>query len=74
MQDYFLLAYKGLVNYSAPLEIMKSLVKSNTTQFVQWRTFEWHWETLATLVDYLPDTLKSFQVRKKKNFSCLFSN
>ena len=72
MQDSFLLAYKGLVNYTAPLEIMTSLVKSNITQFVQWRTFEWHWETLATLVDYLPDTLKSFQVRKKRIFLSIF--
>jgi hypothetical protein len=74
MQDAFLLAYKGLVDYTAPLGIMKSLVKISITEFVQWRTFEWHWETLATLVDYLPDTLPSFQVRERKKFSCFFSN
>ncbi len=38
-------------------------------QFVHWGTFEWHWETLADLVDYLPDTLPSFRVREKNAFN-----
>jgi hypothetical protein len=41
-------------------------------QFVHWGTFEWHWETLAELVDYLPDTLTNFQVREKMNLFFLF--
>jgi hypothetical protein len=66
MQDSFLLAYKGLIDYTAPLNIIKSLVKNRIEQFVHWRTFEWHWETLAEIIDYLQDTLINFQVRKKK--------
>jgi hypothetical protein len=65
IQDAFLLAYKGLIDYTAPLSIIKSLVKIDIQQFVHWNTFEWHWNTLADLVDYLPDTLPTFQVRKK---------
>jgi hypothetical protein len=64
MQDAFLLAYKGLIDYTAPLNIIKSLVKIGIKQFVHWRTFEWHWEKLAEIIDYLPDTLINFQVRK----------
>ncbi|CAF4388362.1 unnamed protein product, partial [Adineta steineri] len=26
-----------------------------------WRTFQWHWDTLANLVDYLPNILDKFQ-------------
>lgn len=62
MQDTFLLAYKGLIDYNAPLGIFKSLVKITIQQFVHWKTFQWHWETLAELMDYLPDTLHNFQV------------
>ncbi|CAF1247472.1 unnamed protein product [Rotaria sordida] len=61
MQDTFLLAYKGLVDYSEPLRIVRSLVQINMTQYVHWKTFQWHWETLAELVDYLPDTLTKFE-------------
>ncbi|CAF3811776.1 unnamed protein product [Rotaria sp. Silwood1] len=61
MQDTFLLAYKGLVDYTEPLRIVRSLVKINMIEFVHWKTFEWHWQTLADLVDYLPNTLTEFQ-------------
>lgn len=30
-------------------------------QYVFWRTFEWHWENLGTIVDYLPDTIERFR-------------
>jgi hypothetical protein len=63
MQDTFLLAYKGLIDYIESLRIVRSLVKINTKPYVHWRTFQWHWETLAHLIDYLPDTLPTFQVR-----------
>jgi hypothetical protein len=74
MQDSFLLAYKGLIDYTAPLNIIKSLVNISIEEFVHWRTFEWHWETLADLIDYLPDTLINFQVRKKFISQFLFRN
>jgi hypothetical protein len=73
MQDSFLLAYKGLISYSEPLRIINSLVKINTKQFVHWRTFQWHWDTLASLIDYLPDTSAKFQVKTNFKF-LLFSN
>lgn len=62
LQDTFLLAYKGLIGYHAPLEILKALFKTKVEQFVHWRTFEWHWETLAELIDYLPNILPDFRV------------
>jgi len=74
MQDSFLLAYKGLIDYTAPLNIIKSFVKNRIEQFVHWRTFEWHWETLAEIIDYLPNTSINFQVRKKINFAIFFLN
>ncbi|CAF1059093.1 unnamed protein product [Adineta ricciae] len=61
LQDTFLLAYKGLIDYAEPLRLMRSLVKTNTQQHIHWKTFEWHWSTLVSLVDYLPDTLPKFQ-------------
>ncbi len=64
MQDTFLLGYRGLIDYMEPLRIVRSLVNINIEQFVHWRTFQWHWEKLADLIDYLPDTLPKFQVRK----------
>ncbi len=64
IQDTFLLAYKGLVDYIEPLRIMKSLVNIHTQQFVIWRTFQWHWELLADLVEYFPDTWTTFKVRR----------
>ena len=64
LQDTFLLAYKGLIDYTEPLRLMRSLVKTNTQQHIHWQTFEWHWSTLVSLVDYLPDTLPKFQVCK----------
>ena len=63
MQDSFLLAYKGLINYTEPLRIVNSLVKINIEQYAHWRTFQWHWDTLGVLVDYLSETLSQFQVR-----------
>jgi hypothetical protein len=63
IQDTFLLAYKGLIDYIEPLRIMKSLVNIKTKQFVIWRTFQWHWENLADLIEYFPDTWKKFKVR-----------
>lgn len=71
MQDAFLLAYRGRVDYSAPLMIIKALVKHQIKQYVHWRTFEWHWEKLAELIDYLPETLPAFQVRETVTSSCL---
>lgn len=62
MQDTFLLAYKGLVDYTEPLRIVRSLITINITEFAHWKTFQWHWETLANLIDYLPETLTKFQV------------
>jgi hypothetical protein len=62
MQDVFLLAYKGRVKYTEALSILRSLVKINIDQYVHWRTFQWHWETLASLIDYLPQTNAKFQV------------
>jgi len=62
MQDTFLLAYKGLIDYNVPLNLMKSLIKININKFVHWRTFEWHWENLANLIDYLPNIRTNFQV------------
>jgi hypothetical protein len=72
MQDSFLLAYKGLIGYAEPLRITNSVVKINTQQFVHWRTFQWHWDTLADLIDYLPDTLTNFQVKINFNFMPFF--
>ena len=75
MQDTFLLAYKGLINYIEPLRMVRSLVKINMTEFVHWRTFEWHWEKLADLIDYLPDILTKFQVEEIFRFvNSLFKN
>ena len=62
VQDAFLLAYKGLIDYSEPLRLVRSLININIDQYVHWRTFEWHWENLARMVDYLPSTLTLFQV------------
>ncbi len=42
---------------------MKSLVKINTEQFVIWRAFQWHWELLADLIEYLPETWAKYKVR-----------
>ncbi|CAF1636307.1 unnamed protein product [Rotaria magnacalcarata] len=61
MQDTFLLAYKGLIDYAEPLRIIRSLTKIHMTEYVHWRTFQWHWDTLAELIDYLPDTLTKFR-------------
>jgi hypothetical protein len=41
---------------------MSSLVKIKTKQYVIWRTFQWHWELLADLIEYLPDTWIKFRV------------
>ncbi|UJR08425.1 hypothetical protein I4U23_012695 [Adineta vaga] len=61
LQDTFLLAYKGLIDYTEPLRIVRSLIKINTKQYVHWKTFEWHWIKLADLVGNLADTLPQFQ-------------
>ncbi len=50
---------------------MSSLRKINTKQFVTWRTFQWHWELLADLIEYLPETWTKFKVCKNK---ILFEN
>ena len=52
LQDTFLLAYKGSIDYSETLAILRSLVNSKMDQYVLWRTFEWHWENLANLIEY----------------------
>lgn len=62
LQDTFLLAYRGLIDYIEPLRITQSLMKTNTKQFVIWRTLQWHWELLADVVEYLPDTWQKFKV------------
>ncbi|CAF3616264.1 unnamed protein product [Adineta steineri] len=61
IQDAYLLAYKGLIDYMEPLHILQSLIKINSTQFVIWRTFQWHWELLADLTEYLPDLWTKFK-------------
>ncbi|CAF1531968.1 unnamed protein product [Adineta steineri] len=61
IQDTFLLAYKGLIDYHESLRIIKSLGKLNMTEYVHWKTFQYHWDILADLIDYLPDTLTKFQ-------------
>ncbi|CAF0728802.1 unnamed protein product [Adineta steineri] len=61
IQDTFLLAYKGLIDYHESLRIIKSLEKLNMTEYVHWKTFQYHWDILADLIDYLPDTLTKFQ-------------
>lgn len=63
LQDTFLLAYKGLVDYIETLRIVRSLVNINSKQFVIWRTFQWHWEILADVMEYLPNTWTKFKVR-----------
>ena len=72
MQDAFLLAYRGLVDYVAPLMIIKPLVRQQMTRYVHWRTFEWHWETLAELIDYRSEILPQFQVRRNENSFLFF--
>ncbi len=52
-----------MIDYIEPLRIMKSLVKINTEQFVIWRAFQWHWELLADLIEYLPKTWTKYKVR-----------
>lgn len=66
IQDTFLLAYKGLIDYIEPLRIITSLMKINSQQFVIWRALQWHWELLADTVEYLPETWKKFKVRAKE--------
>mgnify|MGYP006892793377 CR=1 FL=1 len=61
LQDTFLLAYKGSIDYSETLAILRSLVNSKMDQYVLWRTFEWHWENLGEIVDYLPNTIDKFR-------------
>ncbi|UJR17738.1 hypothetical protein I4U23_004636 [Adineta vaga] len=61
IQDTFLLAYKGLIDYHEPLRIINSLGEQNITEYVHWRTFQYHWDILVDLIDYLPDTLMTFQ-------------
>ncbi|CAF1192609.1 unnamed protein product [Adineta steineri] len=61
LQDTFLLSYNGLVDYKEPLRIVRTLIKMNIEEYVHWRTFQWHWDTLANLVDYLPNILDKFQ-------------
>ena len=63
LQDSFLLAYKGLINYIEPLRIVRALVKINSEEFVIWRALQWHWDLLSDLVEYLPNTWTLFRVR-----------
>ncbi|UJR37822.1 hypothetical protein I4U23_030512 [Adineta vaga] len=64
IQDTFLLAYKGVIDYIEPLRIIQSLVKINSKQFVIWRTLQWHWEVLTDLIEHLPNLWSKF-----KNFA-----
>ncbi|CAF1112484.1 unnamed protein product [Adineta ricciae] len=61
IQDTFLLAYRGLVDYIEPLRIIQSLVKIDSKQFVIWRTFQWHLEVLTDLVEFLPNLWPKFK-------------
>ncbi|CAF1318772.1 unnamed protein product [Adineta ricciae] len=61
LQDTFLLAYKGLGDYLHPLTIVDSIGKTSMTEYVQWRTFQYHWDILADLIDHRPDILTKFQ-------------
>lgn len=61
IHDTFLLAYKGVIDYIEPLRLMKSLVKTNTNQYVIWKTFQWHWEILADIVEYRADLWTKFR-------------
>lgn len=66
LQDAFLLAYKGLIDYIEPLSIFRSLVQIDTKQYVIWRTFQWHWDLLADVVEYLPETWTKFKARQTR--------
>lgn len=72
MQDAFLLAYRGLGDYSAPLMHIKSLITQQMMRYVHWRTFEWHWEKLAELIDYRSEILPQFQVRRNEKSVRIF--
>ncbi|CAF3867869.1 unnamed protein product [Rotaria magnacalcarata] len=61
LQDAFLLAYKGLIDYIEPLRILTTLVNINSNQFVIWRTFQWHWDLLTDLIEHLPNTWTKFK-------------
>lgn len=64
LQDAFFLAYKGLVDYIEPLRIVTSLINTNSNRFIIWRTFQWQWDILTDLVEYLPNIWTKFKVRK----------
>ena len=66
LQDAFLLAYKGLIDYIEPLRIFRSLVQIDTKQYVIWRTFQWHWDLLADVVEYLPETWTKFKASQTR--------
>ncbi|CAF0733249.1 unnamed protein product [Rotaria sordida] len=61
LQDSFLLAYKGLIDYIEPLRIVSSLMNTTSKQSVIWCTFQWHWDILTELVEHLPNTWTKFK-------------
>jgi hypothetical protein len=67
MNDAFMTAYQGSADYDDALGLVRSLVKVNSQDYLFWRTFEWHWEKLATLIDYIPALLTNFRVRHIAN-------
>ncbi|CAF1272229.1 unnamed protein product [Rotaria sp. Silwood1] len=61
LQDSFLLAYRGLIDYIEPLRIFSSLTNIKSKQYVIWCTFQWHWDLVTDLVQHLPNTWKKFK-------------
>ncbi|CAF1380877.1 unnamed protein product, partial [Didymodactylos carnosus] len=52
IHDAFLLSYKGVIEYEAPLRIVKTLRTTNNKQYVLWKTFQWHWDNLANVMEH----------------------
>jgi hypothetical protein len=62
LQDSFLLAYKGVIDYTEPLGLVNSLMNIDSSSYVIWRTFQWHWDTLAHIIQYSSAAWIKFKV------------